>query len=95
MSNTLQLKALMKKNLILMKRNWCSSLCELLFPIILMLLLVWVRQQIKVDENKFNYTDEDYLRNESALFPSSNALKESLSRNDTNLRNDMTYRNPL
>ena len=95
MSNTLQLKALMKKNLILMKRNWGSSLFEILFPIILMSLLVWIRQLIKVDVNIFDYTDEIYLRNESAAFVSSNNLNKSNSSNEIEVWNEMTYRNPL
>jgi len=95
MSNTLQLKALIKKNLILKKRNWCSSLCELLFPIILMMLIVWIRGLIKVEEEKFDFTDKDYLEKESAGFPSSNNFNLTNSSNFISDWNKMTFRNPL
>lgn len=70
MSSLWQLKALMNKNLIIMKRNLCATLCELLFPIILMILLVLVRKLVKIETKEFDYTDIDYLRNESSYFVS-------------------------
>ncbi|MDR3548561.1 MAG: hypothetical protein P4M11_09925 [Candidatus Pacebacteria bacterium] len=42
-----QFKALFKKNIILWYRNLCGSLCELLFPIILLVIIVLVRNIIK------------------------------------------------
>jgi hypothetical protein len=91
MSNTLQLRALLKKNVILMKRNICSTLCEILFPIILMLVLVAVRNLIKVEENIFNYTDVGYLKNESAALITNKNIANSTS----SFWNNMTFRNPL
>lgn len=85
----------MKKNLILMKRNWCSFLCELFFPIILMLLLVSVRSLIKVDEKTFDFPDEVYIRNNSAAFVSSEKLTNIKFINNLTLWNEMTFRNPL
>ena len=90
MSSTLQLKALLKKNVILMKRNLCSTLCEILFPILLMLLLVAVRNLIKVEEEIFNYSDLGYLRNESAALTTNNNITNS----KVSIWNNMTYRNP-
>ena len=42
-SSIWKLNALIKKNLLEMKRNILSTLCEILFPIILMLLLYWLK----------------------------------------------------
>jgi hypothetical protein len=49
MSKTWQLGALMRKNLILMKRSCFATCCEFLFPIILMILLVVIRRAVKVE----------------------------------------------
>ena len=95
MSSLWQLKALMNKNLIIMKRNLCATLCELLFPIILMILLVLVRKLIKVETNEFNDTDIDYLRNKSSFFLSPQDVPFKLPDKDSeDLDNGMTYRFP-
>jgi hypothetical protein len=74
MSNTWQLGALMKKNWILMKRSCCTTCCEILFPIILMILMVLVRRAIKVEEylqptdlNSFYQTNSSALLDPSTL----------------------------
>lgn len=45
-----QFKALLKKNFIVWYRNLCGSLCELLFPVILMLIIVLVRNLVSDEE---------------------------------------------
>lgn len=48
-SSSIHLKALLRKNWILWKRTWCCSLCELLFPIIFILLYKIVRNLTPVE----------------------------------------------
>ena len=60
MSASWQLGALMKKNLILMKRGYISTLCEIFFPIILMILLVSLRKTIHIIDYNEPINDEDY-----------------------------------
>ena len=45
-AGTRHYKALMKKNCINWKRTPCGSICEMLCPIILMLILVYARSQV-------------------------------------------------
>jgi hypothetical protein len=45
-----QLKALLKKNFILMKRNKCATCCEVFFTIILMIFIVMIRKAVKPEE---------------------------------------------
>lgn len=66
MTTSWQLSALMKKNFILMKRNWCTSCCEIFFPIILMMLLVLVRKAFKIEDYTLDkISDEDYIKKNS------------------------------
>ena len=51
MSFCSQFRALFKKNFILWRRNLCGSLCELLFPIILILLFYFIKTSVD-EENK-------------------------------------------
>lgn len=44
-----QFKALFKKNFILWYRNLCGSLCEVLFPVLLGFILVFVRNVVTND----------------------------------------------
>ncbi len=67
MSGSWQLGALMKKNFILMKRSCCATVCEIFFPIILMILLVLVRRAIKIEEYNVPIVDENYLKTNSTL----------------------------
>jgi hypothetical protein len=94
MSNTWQLGALMKKNWILMKRSCCTTCCEILFPIILMILMVLVRRAIKVEEY-LQPTDLNsfYQTNSSALLDPSTLLVMK----DQNITkwNGLTIRPPL
>ena len=52
-----QFKSLLRKNLILWYRNLCGSLCELLFPVVVMFLMVLIRLAISDD----NIPAQDYL----------------------------------
>lgn len=82
-----QLKALMKANLIRMKRSCCATVCEIVFPMILMLLLVAVRRAIAPDDYVYNMSDDSYFAsNSSALIP--------LEANQTKW-NNLTVRQPL
>ena len=45
-ANTRHYKALMKKNFINWKRTPCGSICEIICPVLLMLILVYARSQI-------------------------------------------------
>ena len=65
MSKNWQLGALMKKNLILMKRSCCATSCEIFFPIILMMLMVTIRRAVKT-EIYIQPTDEvDFMNTNS------------------------------
>ena len=52
-----KLKALIKKNILVLKRNKGTTLCEILFPIGLMIILLIIRKAFKIDE--FNFETED------------------------------------
>lgn len=45
-ATTRHYKALMKKNLINWKRTPCGSCCEIVCPLLLMMILVYARSQI-------------------------------------------------
>lgn len=47
MSFCSQFKALLKKNFLLWRRNLCSSLCEILFPILLLVIYMTFRFSMK------------------------------------------------
>lgn len=63
-----QLRALLNKNLIMMKRNKCVTVCELLFPLILMILIVLVRRAFKINEEIVNFSDKDFLANNATAY---------------------------
>ena len=46
-ANARHYKALMKKNFINWKRTPCGSICEIICPILLMLVLVYARAQVE------------------------------------------------
>ena len=63
-----KLKSLLKKNLILMKRNFLSTLFEILFPIILMVVIIGLREAFPVEIYKFSEEEKDlttYIQNKS------------------------------
>ena len=66
----LKLKALMKKNLILMKRNLLFTLIEIFFPVLLFIILVILRESLEREvttfeeswqNDTFNYTDNYFI----------------------------------
>ena len=69
MSNIYHLKALLKKNLILMKRNIFITICEIFSPMILMFLVYVLRTAFKIEYIMGD--DEDYdrflIKNSTAL----------------------------
>jgi len=43
------LKALLTKNFILQKRNWCGSMCEILLPLVFLLLFSTLKSVFKAE----------------------------------------------
>lgn len=68
MSFSWQLKALMKKNFIMMRRNPCVACCEVFFPIILMIFVLLIRRAFTVTEENLNYTDEEFIKNNATAY---------------------------
>ena len=63
-----KLRGLIKKNLLILKRNKITTLCEILFPIILMLLMLEVRNTfliLKYDYEEDEKTTEDFINHRS------------------------------
>jgi len=63
-----QLKALLNKNLIMMKRNKCVTCCELIFPLILMILIILVRRAFRIKDEIINFSDVDFITNNSTAY---------------------------
>jgi len=84
-----QLKALLKKNLILMKRSCCATTCEIIFPMILMILLVLIRRAVKIEEVTIDPKVEDkYFFNYSSSIINPN-------QNNSTSWNSLRIINPL
>ena len=49
-----KLKALIKKNILVLKRNKGTTLCEIFFPIILMAIMLIIRKVFEIDEFEFD-----------------------------------------
>ena len=63
-----KLRGLIKKNLLILKRNKITTLCEILFPIILMLLMLGVRNTfliLKYDYEEDEKTTEAFINHRS------------------------------
>jgi hypothetical protein len=71
MSKIRQLKALMIKNYIHSKRHYCSLICELLAPIIIIAFLALLRSQIQVVQYDTTQTEMDKIitRDSRAIVP--------------------------
>ena len=70
-SSSWKLRALMKKNLLIMKRNPCSTIFEILFPIILLLLCFAIRRTFRLRKHYFDKEEKDiptYYKNTSVLY---------------------------
>ena len=73
-SSSWKLRALMQKNLLIMKRNPCSTIFEIFFPIILLLLCFAIRQAFRLRKHYFEKEDQNkdvYYTNTSAYYGSS------------------------
>jgi len=68
MSLNWQLRALLNKNLIMMKRNPCVTVCELVFPLILMILVILVRRAFNIKEETINFGDDQFITNNSTAY---------------------------
>ena len=67
-SSIWKLKALIKKNLLEMRRNMFSTLCEIFFPIILIFLLYWLKTVFEIETYEFEKEEgtlEDFIKNRS------------------------------
>lgn len=95
MSKSSQLGALMTKNFIMMKRNGCATCCEIVFPMILMILMVLVRIAIKQEIYPEPADDQLFVKtNSSALI--NPLLMVNLFKNSTQSTwNGLTLRRPL
>ena len=65
-----KLKALMKKNLLEMRRNICSTLCEIFFPIILMLLIYVLKTIFDINNYEFDLQEgsvQNYTKTRSVF----------------------------
>ena len=63
-----KLRALLKKNLILMKRNLFATLFEIFFPVILMVVIICLREAFPIETYKFEgqeKTTENYIYDKS------------------------------
>ena len=79
-SSCWKLRALMKKNCLIMRRNICSTFFEILFPIALILLCFIIRQAFQLE--KFYFKDEEkslaeYIKNTSTLYASTYSTHSS------------------
>ena len=66
--NSWKLRALIKKNILILKRNIISTLFEILFPIVLMLLAYAIRKAFTLETFEFTSQEgtlENYIKNKS------------------------------
>jgi hypothetical protein len=70
-SNTWKLQALMKKNYLILKRNIISTLFEIIFPIVLILLAYAIRKAFVLETFEFDKEEgslEDYIKTKSVVY---------------------------
>ena len=70
-SNCSKLRALMQKNLNIMKRNVCGTIAEVFFPIILMILVLVIRKAFGIKKHYFTEeetNDETFTQKRSLAF---------------------------
>ena len=73
----IKFKALIRKNLLIMKLNSCHTVTEILFPILLMLLVLVIRMAFKVDETEFiaeEGTVDNFIVNKSVVMIDTDSL---------------------
>ena len=63
-SSCSKLRALLKKNFLIMKRNFCTFIAEVFFPIILMVLIFGIRKAFKI---KYHYFQDEEV-NDAQFF---------------------------
>ena len=49
-----KLKALIKKNMLVLKRNIGTTICEIFFPILLMIIVLLIRNSFEIDEYRYD-----------------------------------------
>ena len=88
-STSWKLRALLKKNFLILKRNICSTIFEIIFPIILITLCLALKQAFEVktylysDEEK---NDSDYIKDKSNVYFTESTLYDLYSSSeDTSL----------
>ena len=82
MSKLSHLNALFQKNMKIMRRKCCNTVCEIIFPIILMILVILLRKAFKL--NKYYYsdtTDTDYFASNSSALTSQESFYSFTKRN--------------
>ena len=70
-SNSWKLRALIKKNLLILRRNIISTIFEILFPIVLLLICFAIRQAFTLKTHLFEDEEKDivtYIQNKSVLY---------------------------
>ena len=70
-ANSWKLRALLKKNLLILKRNIISTIFEILFPIVLILLCYAIRKAFTLQTFLFNEEEEgldNYIQNKSVIY---------------------------
>jgi hypothetical protein len=95
MSKSSQLGALMTKNLIMMKRNGCATCCEIVFPMILMILLVLVRRAIKQEVYPEPVDDQLFLKTNSSALINPELMVNLYKNSSESTWNGLTIRRPL
>ena len=58
-SDTSKLKALMKKNLNILRRNVFSTIAEIVFPILLMIIILIIRKAFGIKKHRFSSEEKD------------------------------------
>ena len=89
-SSTSKLRALIKKNLLVLKRNKITTLCEIFFPIILMLLMLLVRNSFLILEYDYETqegTTSNYIDRRSVSYIDFSHPEMLIPDNNTNITN--------
>ena len=71
LNNSHKLRALIKKNLLIMKRNICSTIFEVIFPVALVLLCFVIRQAFQIKKTYFEEEEkniQEYISSKSSLY---------------------------
>ena len=76
-----QFKALFRKNIILWHRSILASLCELLFPLVILLLITWIRTL----QSSTIIPDTSYLSSSSSYYLNENVKASPTPSNSTPL----------